>query len=181
MSVSVAIDIDGVLNDQFYKFGEIAQRYSITDTGWDTTYNGIYKVYDKENVSLADRVFKDHLEEFILGGKPIEGTKETFDRFINNKYFDVFVVTSRYEKNRDLTDKWLEDNGFVGQTDTLYLKDKTKAPCQAIIDDHPKHVRSYVEKARMGILVDASHNQDANVGYRVNHLKQAYEYLLQFV
>ncbi|HSH53032.1 MAG TPA: hypothetical protein VK982_15000 [Bacteroidales bacterium] len=181
MSVSVAIDIDGVLNNQFYKFNEIANRYGITDTEWQKTYSGIYKAYDKENVSLADRVFKDHLEEFLLGGRPMKGARKSFQCFVDNKHFDVYIVTSRYEENRDLTDRWLKENGFVGQIDTLYMKDKTKAPCQVLIDDHVKHIKSYIDKARMGVLVDAVHNQDSQVGYRVENLQKAYEYLIQFI
>ncbi|HSH24789.1 MAG TPA: hypothetical protein VLA13_04550 [Massilibacterium sp.] len=180
MSVSVAIDIDGVLANQIDKFEQIAKRYGITDTEWRKSYNGIYQVYDKDNVILADRIFKDHLEEFLLDTKPMKGARKAFKKFIDNKHFDVYIVTSRHKENGDLTERWLTENGFVGHIDTLYMKDKTKAPCQVIVDDHVKHIKSYSSKARMGILVDAPYNQDSQVGYRVKSVKKAYEYLLQF-
>lgn len=181
MKITVSVDLDGTISDQLGKMREIAERYGITDHSWTEYYNGIYKCYSPDDRQLAEIIFEDNLEEFILGQNPHKGARQIWEKLLANNKIIPYITTSRKEENKDLTMKWLEDNGFTGAEDVLFLQDKTQAPTNTIVDDHPKHINSYVDKARLAYLIDRPYNQDAQVLRRVKNLGEFYTDVIQFI
>lgn len=178
--IKLGIDIDGVLGNQFGKFKDIAERYGITDHSYIQDYNGIYKTYTEDNQQLAKLVFEDHLEEFILDQKPIEGSKDGFEKILASPHIKPYIVTSRRKENSDLTLRWLKEYGFTGVEDVLFLEDKLDAPCNVLVDDLYKHVKNYSDNGRMGILMDAPYNTKYDVLRRVSSLDEVFQQLRKY-
>lgn len=181
MSISVSIDLDGVLNRQFDKFREIAERYGITDHSYLESYNGIYYAYTEDDQQLAKLIFEDHLEEFLLDTTPDKEAQKVWKKIVDNPHINAYIVTSRKEENKDLTMKWLNENQFSGAKDVLFLDNKLDAPCSVIFDDKPSHVQDYVDNARMGFLKDARYNKDFNYHRRVSGMQEFLENLMPYL
>lgn len=179
--IRLAVDIDQTLTMQCAKFKEIAERYGITDHSYLQEYDGIWKTYDKDNVQLAVRIFKDHLDEFLLDSKPIEGTREAFEKLVASPHIKPYIVTSRRESTKELTLRWLKEHGYNGAEDVLFLDDKLKADCNCLVDDHYKHVKAYTDNARLAFMIDAPYNKKHNAFRRITHLSEVHEHLLKFI
>jgi len=179
--LSVALDYDGVLNNQFSFFDKIARRYKIADD-WTSDYNGIWKVRDTEDVPLGHRIFVDHRDEFLNHVQPFSNTKEAFDRFIDNEKIIVYIVTSRNPETKTKTIEALEQVFDISSVeDIIFTKNKAEAPCQVLIDDHEKYVQQYLSNAKMGILINKPYNNNERFPYSADHLMGAYQKLLPFL
>jgi 5'(3')-deoxyribonucleotidase len=181
MIMRVAIDIDGVLSDQFSFFDIIAKEVGITQP-YDHDYNGIFMVRDQRGRSLGDHVFKDRIDDFLTKCKPIAGSAEALDRFLSNEHMQCYIVTSRKPEHRQQTLTWLESYYDISNVvDIIHTQNKTEAPCQVLIDDHVKYVKQYIDQARMSVLVDQPYNQNFQAPIRVTDLNEAYQQLLPYL
>lgn len=181
MDISLALDIDGVLANSLDLYRSIAIKEGVEGKWWNS-YNGMFKVKTRDGKNFGQTLFGDkYRESIVLDPYPVDKANEGYNKFINNDLIDVRLVTSRDQSTKENTKYWLSKHGFDGYEELLFLNDKTKAPSNVIIDDHIKNVKSYLDNARMGIIMDAPYNQNFDRGTRVKNLKEAYYNLLKFL
>ena len=168
--IRIAIDIDGVLMANLKKFGEIAEKYNITEP-FDQEYNGIWKVKDEIGVPLGHRIFVDNREEFLTTCEPLDDAVEGYN--LLTEQYDCYIVTSRNENTKELTIQNLEKYFDLSKVeDVLFTKDKTEAPCNVLVDDYQKYVKQYMDAKRMGVLMNKPYNSKVrhNFPYSANNL-----------
>lgn len=177
--INVGIDVDGVLRDFQLKVKQMAKdKFNIDYSGkyWSEMFE-----LDAKGRSLGSWVFKEWAEEVFTTAPAIEENLISYNKFVNNPNLNVYIVTTQSKKHEDYTTRWLEKNGVEGYESVYFLKDKTKAPCNVLIDDKLENIKSYIKASRMGILVDRPWNQHEKVLYRVPNLKKAYTILLPYL
>lgn len=176
----LAIDIDGTLCDSFSYWKTIAHGEGVTES-FDDTYNGIYKVRCSDGTILADKLFGKYRDIWVRDSSMFPEVPSFIDKINWNDHIKWWVVTSRGADVKTQTEHWLDKNNIKGFEGVLFLQDKTKAPCNCIVDDHGKHIQAYADNARMGFLLNRSYNKNYNVTRRVNNLMEVYDQILPYL
>jgi len=177
--INLAIDIDGVLCNNHKYWSSLAEKEGITQPIF-TNYNTIFKVRCSDGKIFGEKLFDEYLEDWVLNSEPFPEVQRFFDYLNNESSIRFRIVTSRRIEFRDYTETWLAKNNIEGFEDIHFLKDKTKAPCNAIIDDKPSHVESYRKVSRLGMLMDAEHNKNYNFVNRYQNLEQVIDKLKSY-
>lgn len=179
--IRVSIDIDGVIANSFELYKQIAEKEGVTGD-FGSSYNGIFKVYTKDNELFGDVLFGKYRENVIKDVKPFDGAVDSFRKFVKNDNLQTYIVTARYKDAREETQRWLQKHGFKGYKDLIFTQNKLDAPTNVIIDDKPKTVKEYQQAVRMGVLVNASYNKSVDgIHHRVNNLNEAYNLILSYI
>lgn len=176
---SVGIDCDGVLRD----FNEQVRKLAQERLGLEyepTHWGHMFEIGDGER-SLGHYVFNEWAEEIFSNAPPLHAAFQYYMRFINDDNIRTYIVTTQNKDHEKFTRTWLERNGFNKHHETLFLSDKTKAPCQVLIDDKYENVKSYIDKARMGILITQPWNKEHSVQKRADNLYEAYKELKKYI
>lgn len=180
MSIRLALDLDGCTVDSLSAWQTIAHKEGVTDP-FDHQYNGIYKVRCSDGEIFANKLFGEYRTEWLQNAKPYTEVKEFIDRLDRNDKIQYWIVTSRGEDTKYLTVEWLEKHGITGYEDVIFTDDKTTAPCNVLVDDHIKHIKSYVDRSRMAYLVNRPYNHKYQVTRRVNGLLEIYQDILKYL
>lgn len=172
--IRVGIDVDGVLRDFNGRVLELAAEkglYLSRPTEW-----GYLRKHHIDGKSLASKIWttKEWLEPVFGGASVLPFAKKGYHFFTDNPNFEVYIVSSQTKHTSELTDLWLEKNGFTKHRRAIYTSNKLEAPVQILIDDKPSHIEDFQSNAREGFLVTLSHNLDSLVSPRVENLYDAY-------
>lgn len=179
--INLALDCDGVLRSFTKQVSKVAKdEFGLDVTDNPTEWSYLFKIKAGDTV-LGNHIMGDLAGEVFGKAPVIEGARKAYERFITNDRINVYIVTTQPEGKEQHTLDWLEENGFTHYQDVLFLKDKTEAPCNTIIDDKPSNVQSYIDKARMGYIIDRPYNRDFKRGRRMKDLNETYENLIQFL
>lgn len=173
----VGIDVDGVIRNFT---GKILDK--LEENGVQAEYP---KTWDeltahKVNGNTVGELLWKHktwAEDVFVNAELMRGAKKAYEMFIDDPRLDVYVVTSQSKDTKQYTEQWLKDHHFDKHIKTYYLYDKTKAPCQVLIDDKPSNVESYNRIGRAGIMINRLYNLNIKTKYRATNLEEAYKIL----
>lgn len=175
----VAIDLDGTLRGFHQKAQALAEeRLGVTENLF-TDWSKMWNVYH-EDKPVGAYIFNGWAQECFEQAPPLKGALAGYAKFVKNPHMKVWIVTTQSKDNEIYSTRWVEKY-LGGYEDILFLRDKTKAPCNVLLDDKPENVDSYAKKARMGFLIDQPWNKEADVMRRVKTVKEAYDQLRQYV
>lgn len=142
MSV-INIDIDGVLARNVVLFCEyMDDKFNYSMNPNEIT---VYDQYIEEiDMSLEDIVshIYDNNPEYLLNCETINNSVRSLSEISKNN--TVNIITHREKSARDITEKWLSDNGF--DYEKLYIGknlDKNSIIGDVMIDDAPHIINSF--------------------------------------
>lgn len=168
----IAIDVDGVLCNCFKYWEEIAEKEGVKGD-FKSHYNGIFKVRCGDGSSFGDKLFNEYREDWITNSGVFPDVPK-FIRQLNEKDLKWYIVTARTSSDA-LTLKWLDKHNIVGFEDAFFIKDKTKSPCNVILDDKPSNVDSFTTIGRGGVIMDRSYNK-GTIHKRITNLLDFFNY-----
>lgn len=181
MNLSIALDCDGILRNFTSSVSRVGKKHGVDITSEPTEWSYIFNIPHKDK-TFGNYAFTEYAQDIFENASVIEGAKEAYQKFVNNDKLNVYIVTTQTKDNEQYTLNWLEKNGFEGHEDVLFLRDKTKAHCNVLIDDKPSNVLSYQKAVRMGILLNQPWNKNAEgIHRRVNNLNEAYNLILSYI
>jgi 5'(3')-deoxyribonucleotidase len=177
MKTRIAIDVDEVLRDFVGQIQNLIQQETGIQTERPKQY--YYDTLDETGVSFRKKIWgTGEWAEPVFVGAPVKPKAKTgYHMFCDDPQFEVYIVSSQKKGTELHTDKWLLKNGFDRHVRNIYTSKKLEAPCQILIDDKIENVQDYLDEARMGVVMDAPHNQHEQLPYRVFDLIEAYNLL----
>jgi 5'(3')-deoxyribonucleotidase len=178
----IGLDVDGVLRDFVGKIVEL----STNELGYKPNFNlRDYKFLRSALVNgetIAHKIWGsgEWLIHVTALAPVLSKAREGYQLIANDPRFDLYIVSAQNKGTEQHTDEWLEQNGFVNHVKAIYTHEKTKAPCQVLIDDKIENIREYEAQHRLGILINQPWNEEIKHPYRVNNLVEAYELLINY-
>lgn len=173
----VGIDVDGVLRGFVEKIVELSEKelgYKPNFKLSDYEFLRTQKI-NGETISHKLWASEEWLQHVMLFAPVLPNAKKGYEFFVNNPLFDVYIVSAQPKSSIQMTDEWLEHHGFINHSKNYYLFDKTKSPCQVLIDDKIENIYEFEAKKRLGILIDQPWNRHVEHPYRAKDLFHAYE------
>ncbi|KAA1425311.1 hypothetical protein FE697_005490 [Mumia zhuanghuii] len=177
----VGFDVDEVL----YPWVETFRHHLHTTQGWtvDRMPDPTRYAFGPEWGIAEEREFLDHAVAAARSGllhsygAPIAGASEVTRRLVDAGHTVHIVTARRYDDSYGVNDvlmsstrRWLDQHG-IAFTTLDFETDKTAVPTDVYIDDRPENVDAICAAGAVGVLMDASHNQDpACVRRRVTSL-----------
>ncbi len=164
---NIAIDIDGVICDwQGHLSKLVAERLVVTEPYLEK-YDQIWHVKDKKtNKSIANFAFDDWKDELHRDAPVLGNAVQVINDLTSD--FNIFYVTARLPDQE--TNKWLTKHGFPGVLH--FMRDKTDAPCSAIVDDYIHNLRAYEKKYRIAVCFTQEWNKNERFRYRIDAIEQ---------
>jgi len=170
--MKVAIDVDGVLRDfvgSLHKClimdGLILENTPMPEiTSW-----GLHQFYPQieSTEEFYDYIFRSESTFNLFSSAPIyKGAKEFME--LLEKGHEVGIITSQNEAGWRATLVWLFANQITPPNIhcirfDLMKADKTIWDYEVILDDKPSHVHEFLDKDRMGFLLDRPWNQEVDL------------------
>lgn len=160
MRFNICIDIDGTITDPYYWLKYINKYFNKNITQEEFVKFDVCRIL---NISEDDfNIFYDLMGEKIHGDCIArEHAKEIIEKL--NKDNNIYFVTARPEKYREVSEKWLRDNGFKGDLFMVGGHDKigqaTELHCDYFVEDRYKNA---VVLSKVGIkvfLMDTNYNR----------------------
>lgn len=172
--IRVGIDVDGVLRDFVGK----VQSLAFDETGLvfedpDTYY------FDTPELSMRNKIWgtREWLAPVFEDAPVIKMGRMGYNKFCTDPMFEVYIVSHQQPDTEQHTDVWLEKNGFDAHDHVMYLKDKTQAPCQILIDDYPVNVQAYLDISREAYLISQSYNKQSKIRTKESSVLSCYNTL----
>lgn len=176
--IKLALDVDGVLCNCFKYWEGIAEKEGVTGR-FDQDYNGIFKVKCADGENFGTKLFNEYQQEWLINSDIFPEVPK-FIRELNRRDLTWYIVTAR-TGNDAQTLQWLDKHNISGYEDVIFTKDKTTAPCNTLVDDHYKHIKSYSDIGRRTYLMSRPYNLQHSVYRRVSNLMEVYEDLLKYI
>ncbi len=141
----IGIDIDDVLADSLPGFVEaLKQRFgvqaSLTEAGWE-----MLRRYPEIPIEEIRAFFTDLHEAGFFGSRPLLlGAREGIEQ-LHRKGHRLFIVTGRLQRDRDITERWLDMRGLASFFQEVVCRDGATAPL---------HKRQAAERLRLDMLLE---------------------------
>lgn len=177
MKYRVGIDCDQVLRDWVTGVKAAASFYWGIELGDDvfTDHKQIYQIKTPDG-SLGSQIFgaRPVAWKVFFDAPPMKDALQAYKLFVEDRHFEVFIITNQNEMTAEITSKWLLANGMDRHVGTIYTQDKLRHPIHIMIDDNPKIIQQYRSAMRSGILIRAPHNKEFNTPPVTETLLSAY-------
>lgn len=180
MSLTIAVDIDGVVCDTFGAWQNIAEREGV-EGRFDLEYNGIFKVKTRNGDNFGNLLFSQYRSEWLRDAEPYPDAVRYVNKMAENPHIHLWFVTSRDQSAEEATCEWLNKHGFKNYVDVYFTKNKLDAPCQVLVDDKFSHVEDYTNSSRMGVLMQRPYNKEARPARSVTNMEEFYNLILPYV
>lgn len=178
----VGIDVDGVLRGFVEKIVELSEK--------ELGYKPNFKLSDYEFLrstyvggeTIAHKLWVsgEWTQHVMLLAPVLPNAKKGYDMIVNDPFFDAYIVSAQPKSTMQMTDEWLEHNGFINHNKNYYVFDKTQSPCQVLIDDKIENIYEFEAKKRLGILIDQPWNRHVEHPYRAKDLIHAYQLIRNY-
>lgn len=152
----IGLDLDGVIVDSVWRWGEVLNRYAGTRFGPEDlpdTHG------TPEMAAISDR----YIVEMTIGAGPVAGAAEAL-RLLRDEGHSLVVVTARTPRLRKLTEAWLEYHEMP--VDRLhFLEGADKAPVvqaegvDLMVEDTPRHAVGMATAGVEVLLFSAPYNR----------------------
>lgn len=162
MSLTIGLDIDGVVADSFPVFLEAINEHFGKDITKIDNYD-MTEVFDVSDKDL-DRFFDRHVEYLYSSPKPMDGAQEAITTWLQAGHEIVFVTARKCGREENVTLKWFEQHGipvdkavFTGGLSKAYAVQDYGI--NVFVDDF---MTNALEIATIGVpvlLMDAPYNQ----------------------
>lgn len=160
MKLNICIDIDGTITDPYYWLKYINEYFKS-----DLKPEGLVKfdVCRVLNIPEEDYdVFYDLKGEQIHRDcVPRPYAKEVIKEL--SKQHNIYFVTARPEKYREVSQQWLDDNGFVGELFMVGGHDKVgqakELNCDYFIEDRYRNAVKLAQADINVFLIDTNYNR----------------------
>ena len=170
--ITIGLDIDGVLaNNNGSLCAYLNTKYPNNRfaeqeiDNWDYVFTGIF---DSKTIKLPIGKYIDEfwdetgMVEFLPMYPDVENGIRSLMRIFGDNLNFTFI-TSRSEKYKKQTIKWIESNitPIINKNvDVYFVRDKSKPPADILIDDNLNNLKTFVKprEDRLGILIERPWN-----------------------
>ncbi|OFI07247.1 5' nucleotidase, deoxy (pyrimidine), cytosolic type C protein [Clostridium acetireducens DSM 10703] len=161
MKLNICVDIDGTITDA-YHWLEMANEYFKTNVKpCEVT---VYYVHEVLKVTRQDylRFYEMYGEEMHFNAILREQAKEVLCKL--NKFHNLYYVTAREEKMKNVTNKWFSMNGLPNSQIYLlgshYKVEKAKElNCDIFIEDRYENAIQLAQAGFKVLLMDCYYNR----------------------
>ncbi len=181
--MNIGIDIDDTIANTYETFFAYVQKYILEDL------HKVIKVTDEGNIphsyhyanmnNLSENENMEFLKKYIRS--ILSETKpKTFCNYYIQKLHDennkIFLITSRFEQNRDITENWLKVNNFIYDKLIMHCEDKEKAfkenNIDVFIDDNINYCKQAYKNNIKTFLMDTRPNRNIST----DNIKRVYSW-----
>ena len=165
----IGIDIDGVITDEHSGYNiNIWHHYLCDYLGKEVEkkediYN-IYEAYDLEK-EVIDSFLDNNLNNIYKDLIPSNGVQKILED-LNEKDFEIILITAREEKFRAVTKKWLKKYNIIYDK-LIHQVDKVppakQEDIELFIEDDQNNAEEFKKNGIEVILFDKMHNRDTSL------------------
>lgn len=160
--LNICIDIDGTITDPYHFIPYLNEIYNKNITPEQcTTYNW-EELY---GLDMEDTLEKLHGNYMYCYGEArvVDGARDIIEELYKNH--NLYLVTARSEVLKDITQEWLNANGFsnidVHLLGSHYKIDKAKElECNIFIEDNPLNAVGLADAGMKVLLIDTNYNKN---------------------
>lgn len=160
----IGVDIDGTLADNLRAFvtafNKVTGKNLTTDDIYDFDLSLVYGITPQE----VEQVFHDHAERVFARVPVMAGARNVLTK-LKKAGVEIFVVTARNPKFRELTTAWLEKNRLP--VDHLIFEGDKGLACELFglelfIDDNLDNALRVKNAGAVSLLMDAPYNRNVD-------------------
>lgn len=160
--LNICIDIDGTITNPYHFIPYLNEMYNRSVTPEEcVTYNW-EELYEETMDNILEKFHGKYMHSY-KEAEVVEGAKDIIGQLyeIHNLYF----VTARSEILTDITNQWLQENGFsnidVHLLGSDYKIDKARElGCNIFIEDNPFNAVGLADAGMRVLLMDTNYNKN---------------------
>lgn len=165
MKLNICIDIDGTLTEPYYWLDMANQYFGTNVKPYEVTQYDVYKVLNIKEEEYA-AFYKKYAEQVHAQAEVRKDVREILKRL--NKEHNIFYVTARKPKYKEVTQNWFAKKGLPQAPLYLlgshYKVDHAKfLNCHIFIEDRYENAVQIAEAGFQVLLIDCSYNRQSVV------------------
>lgn len=160
--LNICVDIDGTITSPYHFIPYLNEIFEVDITEEECTTHNWEELYGSD----IKKLYYEFNEKYIYSYKEaevVEGARDIIGELY--KEHNVYFVTARDSLLTEVTQDWLNNNGFsdmdVYLLGTDYKIDKAKElNCDIFIEDNPSNSLALADEGIQVLLIDTNYNKD---------------------
>ena len=162
INLNICIDIDGTITSPYHFIPYLNELYSKNITEEECNTHDWESLYGIDMETMINEFHEKYMHSY-REAKVVSNAKEIITNLKKNH--NLYFVTARDSKLTDITQNWLNDNGFeeidVYLLGSDYKADKAKElECNVFIEDNPSNALQLANEGMKVLLIDTNYNKD---------------------